>query len=170
MHQRIAASVEPKGKAPLRPCPDDFDVIFVEKGREACTPWYRARRETVTRWLTERGKDRLISERAAYVASRRASGSWITRQTAMIAVRQVKVVRVQPIRDKRKVTFTVARHAAQFLRINRNGGWTVSQAQDGNWWVGSRRLSAAQMVDLATGKGFDPTAVSLQPDEQRAVG
>lgn len=164
MHQAIAASSEPKGKAPLRQCPSDFDVIFVEKGREACESWYRARKTTVTRWLVERGKDRLVTERAAYVASQRKAGRWITRSTCMTAVRVVKASRPQPVRDRRRVSLTLARHAAQFLRISRNGGFTISIAGDNDWWVGSRRLSAAQLVDLAVGKGFDARR-SFEPTE-----
>lgn len=49
-----------------RPPPADFDVIFVEHGRLECESWYRARRTTVTRWLEERGRERLLSLRASY--------------------------------------------------------------------------------------------------------
>jgi hypothetical protein len=68
-HQRTGL----KGRPPLRRCPDDFAVIFVEKGREACEAWYRARKTTVTRWLIESGKVDLIDKRAAYVKSMRSS-------------------------------------------------------------------------------------------------
>lgn len=170
MHQTIAAAAQPKGKAPLRPCPDDFDVIFVEKGREACESWYRARKTTVTRWLEERGKAKLIARRAAYVKTLRSQGKWITRSTCMTAVRVVKAHRPQPIRDRRKVSIILARHAAHFLRISRNGGFTVSIANEGEWWVGSKRLSAAQLVDLAVGKGFDARGAALQAEAMAGVG
>jgi hypothetical protein len=55
-----------------RPCPDDFDVILVEQGRLECERWYRARRTTVSWWLEQRGKDRLLAARAAFVKHVRA--------------------------------------------------------------------------------------------------
>lgn len=149
-----------KGRPPLRKAPDDFEVIFVEQGRDGCESWYRASRKTVNRWMAERGAQKLIDKRAAYVAHQRAAGQWMTRSTRLVETHIVKrTPRLQAIRDRRKVNPTVARHAAQFLRIMRHGGFIISQAQNGDWWVGSKRLSAAQLVDLAVAKGFDHAAV-----------
>jgi hypothetical protein len=159
----------PKGRPPLRSCPDDFEVIFVEKGRDGCESWYRARRDTVTRWLSECGKDRLIKARANFVSHQRANGRWITRATNLVEHREVRKVSTrQPVKDKRKVSFTLARHAAQHLRIMRNGGFIVSPTPQGDWWVGTKRLSAAQMLDLAVSKGFD-RAAALQDDRGEEV-
>lgn len=158
-----------KGRPPQRACPDDFDVIFVEQGRDACEPWYRASKKTVNRWLEERGKTRLIKARATFVSHQRAGGKWITRQTRMVEHKDVRVKRRSgPVRDRRKVSFIVARHAAQHLRIVRNGGYIVSPTGDGDWWVGSRRISAAQMVDLAEAKGFNREA-ALQAERAEGV-
>jgi hypothetical protein len=152
-----------KGRPPPRRRPDDFEVIFVEQGRIGCEAWYRARRTTIDRWLDECGKDKLIKARAAYVAHQRAAGQWITRSTRLIENRPTgRTPRLQAIRDRRLINPTVARHAAQFLRIMRHGGFIISQAQNGDWWVGSKRLSAAQMVDLARSKGFDVHLANLQ--------
>lgn len=57
------------GKAP-RPCPNDFEAVFIRIGRLACEEHYEARRTTVTRWLEECGKDRLIALRSAHVQSK----------------------------------------------------------------------------------------------------
>jgi hypothetical protein len=161
-----ASPPEPKGRPPLRACPDDFDVIFVEQGRDGCESWYRASRKTVNRWMNERGAKRLIDARAKFVAHQRANGQWITRQTRLVETRVVNSTpRLQAIRDRRKVTFTVARHAAQYLRTARYGGFIVSPASNGDWWVGSRRLSPAQMLDLARSKGFDPAHLQREDDE-----
>jgi hypothetical protein len=158
-----------KGRPPLRKVPDDFDVIFVEQGRDGCESWYRARKTTITRWLEERGKERLIKARAAYVAHQRANGQWMTRSTRLVETHVVnRTPRLQAIRDRRKVNPTIVRHAAQYLRIIRNGGFIISQAQNGDWWVGTRRLSPAQMLDLALSKGFDDKVIILQSDLQRA--
>lgn len=148
---------ELKGRPPLRKCPDDFDVIFVEQGRLGCEAWYRARRSTVDRWLRERGKQRLINERAAYVSSQRKAGNWLTRSSSLVEIRKVKPKRTDAIRDRRRVNPTLARHAAQYIRIARNGGFIVSMANNGDWRVGTRSLSAAQLLDFAVSKGFDRT-------------
>jgi hypothetical protein len=154
----------PKGRPPLRGCPDDFCVIFVEQGRVGCEAWYRARRDTVTRWMVEQGKDKLIKARAAFVAHQRANGNWMTRQTPLVSHHEVRRPSIrESIRDRRKVNPVLARHAAQHLRIMRNGGMIVSPVGDGEWWVGSKRLSSAQLVDLAKSKGFVGTAATSSP-------
>jgi hypothetical protein len=173
--QPMAPAREPaavlKGKPPPRACPDDFDVIFVEHGRVECERWYRASRITINRWLKERGKKRLIKARAAFVAHQRSQGKWLTRSSRLVEHRDVRatVPQSQPVRDRRKVSFPLARHAAQFLRTIRNGGYIVSPTPQGDWWVGSKRLSAAQMVDLAKEKGFDPRSTALQVDGREEV-
>lgn len=148
-----------------RDCPGDFDEMFVALGRspDGCEAHYKCRRDTITRWLVERGKERLIEARAAYVAELRARGEWITRATNLITHRKINVVSIRAsIRDERKVNPAVAREAAQFLRIKRNAGLMVSPADEpGTWWVGTRRLSAAAMVELARAKGFDDRVDSL---------
>lgn len=50
-----------------RPCPDDFALVFVQIGRLACEEQYRAERDTITRWLEECGKEKLIEQRKAFV-------------------------------------------------------------------------------------------------------
>jgi hypothetical protein len=166
---------EPTRK-PTRECPSDFDAMFVSLGRFDCEEYYRARRDTITRWLTECGKVRLIKARATYVSEQRAKGEWLTRGTNLIAHRKINIVSIrQSIRDNREVSDAIARHAAQHLRIMRNGGMIVSPAGNGEWWVGTRRLSAAQMLDLARGRGFDDRAVfiildvPLHPDSGEEV-
>lgn len=160
----------PKGRPPLRPCPDDFDVIFIEQGRDSCEPWYRASKKTVSRWLEERGKARLIAARKDYVSHQRSKGEWITRQTRMVTHQEARArPAAAPIRDRRKVSFIVARHAAQHLRVVRNGGFIVSPTGEGDWWIGSRRLSAAQMLDLAQSKGFDDKVIIIRSDDEAAL-
>src|SRR5690242_19228672 len=100
-----------KGRPPLRKCPDDFDVIFVEQGRLGCEAWYRARRDTVTRWLEERGKVKLIRKRADFVAHQRANGQWLTRSSRLVEHREIgRPSRLEAIRDKRTVSVTLARN------------------------------------------------------------
>lgn len=131
-------------------------MIFTEQGRADCESWYGVARATIDRWLDERGKTRLIASRAAYVETRRKQGTWITRQTPLVEHRQIPRPKPVPIRDTRRIPFTLARHAAHYLRTVRNGGFIVSPANNGDWFVGTKRLSAAQMVDFAIKKGFQP--------------
>lgn len=157
-----------KGRPPLRARPADFEVIFVEQGRLECEQWYRARKTTISRWLEESGKQRLIAARAAYVAHQRSRGEWMTRSTRLVEHHEVRpATMLQPVRDRRKVSAALARHAAQFLRVVRNGGFIVSPTPGGDWRVGTRVLSPAQIVDLAKSKGFD--AAALQHDSDGGV-
>ena len=161
----MVASDQPSRK-PTRDCPADFDAVFVSVGRFDCEEHYRARRDTITRWLVECGKERLIKARAAYVAEQRAKGEWMTRGTNLVAHRKINIVSIrQSIRDARPVHPDVARHAAHHLRIIRHGGMMVSPAGDGEWWVGTKRLSAAQMLDLARNRGFDDKVVIISGEE-----
>lgn len=130
------------------PCPSDFEAVFLEIGRLACEEHYRVGRETVNRWLDERGAQRLIADRAAIVSQRV--------EARRIGRREI-VRHVVPIRDKRRVSPLVVQRAVRFLREVRNGGWIVSPTGNGDWWVGSRRRSAAELVDLAKAKGFVPS-------------
>lgn len=149
-----------KGRPPPRRCPDDFDVIFVEIGRLDCENWYRASRRTINRWLEERGKSRLIDLRAAYVRHQRNQA----------AKGKVAPKRVEPVNDNRSIDPDLARLAADYLRIVRNGGWRISQAQAGDWRVGLNVRSAAELVALAERKGFDVAGANLQLRAQRRVG
>lgn len=155
---------EAKGVRPIRARPDDFEVVFVEQGRLECEAWYRVGRTTVNRWLRESGQTKLIAKRAAYVKHRRDNGTWLTRASSLVEHREVSrpVSPRHAIADRRRVPLGVARRAANFLRCVRNGGWIVSMAGDGNWRVGTRVRSAAEMVDLAERKGFDRIAANLQ--------
>jgi hypothetical protein len=153
----------PKGPPPPRACPEDFEVIFVEIGRLACETWFHASRTTITRWLKEKGMNRLIRRRADFVAHKRAQGEWITRQTRMVNERP-RPRREAPVMAKARdrIPPALARQAAHFLRIRRHGGWIVSPAGDGMWWLGARKCSAAQMVEIAEARGFDRCAANLQ--------
>lgn len=155
------AMADPRG---LRAMPEDFEIIFVEQGRLECEDWYRAGRTTVTRWLSEAGKERLIAKRAAYVQYQRDQGNWLTRASSLVEHRDVSKPRRVPekLTDRRRVSVSLARRAANYLRCVRNGGWIISPASDGSWRVGTRLRSAAELVDLAERKGFDRRAAVQQ--------
>lgn len=155
----VVSEPGPKGRAPLRQCPADFDVIFVEIGRLDCEAWYRARRTTITRWLEECGKERLIRQRHEYVRLLRLQGKKPQGTPAI----QVATDRSPPHPE-------VARQAAAFLRIRCNGGWMVSPTGHGDWFVGSGRKSAGEMVAMAEARGFDVARANLQAMAPQGVG
>lgn len=138
----VAMAYVQEAHSDRRPCPEDFDIIFVEQGRVECENWYGASRITVNRWLIESGKRRLIELRAAFVRHQRETQP------------QPKPASV-PVLDGRQVEPGILHLAADFLRTPRGGGWAVSSTGQGDWWVGQTRRSPADMVDLAAKKGFD---------------
>jgi hypothetical protein len=146
--------------------PDDFDVIFVEQGRDACESWYRASKKTVTRWLRERGKKRLAALRADFISHQRSRGKWMTRSTSLVEHHETR-------HDEAPVWSPeddpVAKAAANFLRVSRYGGWRVSPAGEGEWFVGTVRKTSAELIAMAECQGFDREAVGLQCDGGEAV-
>lgn len=132
-----------------RPCPGDFDVIFVEKGRLECEDWYSASRLTVNRWLIERGKTRLITERAEFVRFQRDQDA-TSRAKAVHPVDEFVSIDEQ--------LHAIAREAASFLRVSRYGGWTITATTDGHWLVGTVRKTADELIVMAERQGFDSEA------------
>lgn len=157
---------ETNGRWPLRPCPGDFSEVYVKVGRRACEEWYGAGFRAINRWLEECGKERLIALRAAFVLNRIKDAR---RRRTVADVARI-LAQAIPVRDKRVISFTVARHAAHYLRVVRNGGFVVSKASNGDWRVGTRRMSAAQMVDFAVTKGFDRSTANLTAGGEGDVG
>lgn len=127
-----------------RPCPDDFDIIFVELGRLECEAHYRARRTTITRWLEERGKKKLLKRRAEFVKYQRQlkRGKGRTNGSA------------QP-QCKRRVDPKLVEIAARFLQSRPGGNWVVYTLESGLWMVGTHKRSPAEVIDIALRKGWD---------------
>ena len=127
-----------------RDCPDDFEVIFVELGRLECESHYRSRRTTITRWLEERGKKKLLRQRAEFVKYQRQlkRGKGKANGTA------------QP-QCKRKVDPKLVEIASRFLQSRPGGGWVIYQISASSWMVGTHRRSPAEVIDMADRKGWD---------------
>jgi hypothetical protein len=130
------------------PCPADFEERFITIGRLQCEEYYQVGRLRINDWLKERGEERLIAARANYVREQRSSKARERRMK-----REVGFILKQtyPVRGP---SLTLAREAAQFLRAIRNGGWIVSPAPNGMWFVGARKMTAEEMVRRAVAKGF----------------
>lgn len=127
-----------------RDCPPDFEVVFVEQGRLECEAYFRARRTTVTRWLEECGKRRLLDQRAAFVKHQRNT-------------RKAKAKPVVPgaLRDRRKVDPRLLGLAIHHLQARQNGGWAIVPCKCGDYIVGTVRRSPADVVAMAERKGFN---------------
>lgn len=145
--------------------PDDFERTFVLVGRVGCEGHYHVGRRQVNAWLDECGKESLIELRAQFVKRKEEQ----RREAAKLNRRDMRVLLREayrpPIRG-RAVSITLARAAAQHLRIRRNGGWIVSPCPNGDWRVGTRRVSAAQLVDMAKRTGFNPSLTVCERAER----
>lgn len=150
----IAKDALGEAYAERRPCPDDFDVVFVEQGRLACESWYGASRITVNRWLMQRGKKRLIDDRANFVKHQRnmAKGQM-----------PLHADDAQPTID---VLLPVARQAAQHLRVSRYGGWVVTQREGGGWCVGTVRKTSEELIVMAERQGFNRQAAAVEAERE----
>lgn len=73
-----------------RPAPADFDEVFVTIGRLAAQEHYRVGRLAINTWLEERGKQRLIDARAAFVRQHRRNDGQL-RDMALILSRAFPV-------------------------------------------------------------------------------
>lgn len=149
-----AMSFVDEARAGHRPCPEDFGIIFVEKGRLECEAWYGASRLTVNRWLIERGKSRLINRRAEFVR--------FQREQEHPQQQRAKVAHV----DVDARLHALAAEAANFLRVSRYGGWTITASPDGHWIVGTVRKTPDELIAMAERQGFDSEMARLEIDAE----
>lgn len=150
----LAETFVDEARAGHRQCPDDFEIIFVEKGRLACEEHYGASRLTVNRWLIQRGKSRLINKRADFVRFQRDQQH------------PAPPERVREDLPFDEVMFALAREAANFLRINRYGGWTITATADHHWLVGTVRKTSDELLAMAERQGFDSEAARTELDAE----
>lgn len=123
-----------------RKCPPDFERVYVALGHKDSMKHYGAGPTTIKRWISECGGSNLVDQRRAN----------------SLSVSDMSTILKMAFPRKGRVSFTLARHAAQHLRIRRNGGFTVSPAPNGFWWIGTKKITAAELVEMAVKKGFDP--------------
>lgn len=135
-----------------KPVPDDFEIIFVEKGRPACEPHYGASRITISRWMHQTGYSRLIRERANFVKYQR------DQQRAAEEAHQ-------PVTSEIDSFLSVATMAADFLRTNRYGGWRISRQASG-WIVGTVHRSSEELIAMAEKQGFDREAAVTEARQE----
>jgi hypothetical protein len=151
------------------PVPADFDEQFVRLGRLQCETHYRVGRNVINAWLRRSGKTRLLALRAEEAAKqghvgpnavsrygRETVDSWRAEGGKLTRAEVGKILDQAIPVSRNRIGFTLARRAAHYLRIVRNGGFIVSPAGNDMWWVGTKRITAEAMVELAKAKGFDP--------------
>ena len=143
-----------KGGIPNRRRPDDFEVAFVELGRVQCEIFYRAGRATISRWLTEAGKRRLLEQRKKFLKAQRSAEAEDRRKRRALCSGQLapKVIGLAPLCDTDEQILALA---ARWLQKRSSGGWVVYELPHGWWMVGTVRRSAGEMLAKAIGKGFD---------------
>lgn len=136
------------------PVPDDFRIVFREQGRLECERVFGASRLTVNRWMKQCGGQELKDERAAFVKFQRAMNK--TAEPGRV-----------PVDHQVDTYLPVARLAADFLRIRRNGGWVISKCQDGGgWFVGTVRRSSEEVIGMAVNQGFDREAAVMEARQE----
>lgn len=83
------------------------------------------------------------------------AAAWDERVTTRrLSVEEMSAVLKRAFPMRERISLALVRRAAQHLRIRRNGGFIVSPCPDGDWRVGARRVSAAQLVEMAVRAGF----------------
>lgn len=128
-----------------RPVPDDFEIVFIERGRLECESYFRARRTTITRWLTESGKAKLLRRRAEFVrAQRRMNGKGGKAKTGSGSASYSD-----------KTCPKLAEMAARHLQSPSGGGWVIYPHDEGGFVIGTMRKTAGEIVKMAQKKGFD---------------
>ena len=138
----------------LRQKPDDFEVVFIERGRLECESYFRAGRNTVTRWLKESGKARLLKQRRAYVKAHRdyeVQERHRRRDEAKAQAERMARVKI----EVEIIDPEILGLAARYLQMKQNGSWVVYELECGLWMVGTRRRTPAELIDKAKSKGFD---------------
>lgn len=138
-----------------RECPSSFEETFVAIGRLACEEHYCVGDNTVSRWLDECGKDRLIRIRAEHVLSRDTEAR-VTRIAA-------GCIRVEA---DSSVPAQIVVEAARFICEAR--GWRPVRLRHSHEraWVYPGRVAA--VIAMAVQHGFDPA--TLTPATVAKVG
>jgi 1-acyl-sn-glycerol-3-phosphate acyltransferase len=138
--------------------PDEFEVVFVERGRLECESHFRAGRNTITRWLKEAGKARLLKKRSQFVAENRR----MERARANGELGKAKTTAAKRKTRRKAPDPRILERAAAYLRMKPNGSWVVYEDKPGEWILGTMRVTAADVLDKAKGKGFDAAKAARQ--------
>jgi len=138
----------------LRQKPDDFEVVFTERGRLECESYFRAGRNTITRWLKESGKAKLLKARRAFVkAHRDYEVQERHRRRDEAKAREAKERRAHI--EVEIIDPEILSLAARYLQMKQNGSWVVYELECGLWMVGTVRRTPGELIDKAKAKGFD---------------
>ena len=140
---------------PSRPIPPDLIERYLELGLKGCAAHFRARHETVARWLSVFGRDELRRLRMQQVrAKRQRAANFKSRQALHRAEsRRRAVCSTEPMPPAHVVSA-----AAHFLRTPPGGRNMVCPSGHGDWFVGSVRVTPQDLVRRAVARGFEVEA------------
>ncbi len=140
---------------PNRRKPDDFEIAFIELGRVQCEVFYRAGRATITRWLEESGKRRLLDQRKKFLKAQRAAEVAERRRSRERLAPEPRRPQPGKIAPPADADDEILHLAARWLQRRAAGGWVVYELPDRWWMVGTIRRTPQEMLDKALAKGFD---------------
>lgn len=146
IRKRAAVVARTSRTAPVRPKPADFAALLSSIGPAAAQRHYGTGWRQIRRWRAEVEAERL----------------------ALIGLSLQHAFPLPEAHDP--VSYSLARRAADHLRIVRNGGWVVTHASGGNWRVGTRVLTPSELVSLAVAKGFEASVLTADAAERLGMG
>lgn len=119
----------------LKPIPTDFEETFIRSGWRGIELAYGARTPVNKRWVREAGEDDLKRKRRSFLNRLRN-------------VRASAQHRHEAREPAQPVSIEV-QEAIQFLRSREGGAWLITATGNGDYWFGSTRKSAAELLERA---------------------
>ena len=120
----------------LKPMPVDFEEVFIRTGWRGIEEAYGARTGVNKRWVREAGEDELKRKRKSFL--NRLRNVRVSAQHRHEAREPAQPVSIE------------VQEAIQFLRSREGGAWLITATGTGDYWFGSTRKSAAEIVERAS--------------------
>lgn len=137
---------------PRRPMPRDFEARYLELGLKGCAEHYGAWNRTVRRWLEMLGRDRMRARRLEMLQARRKAAK--AERVDLDRLRRTEARRRVVTSSEPMPPLEIIRDAAHFLRTPKGGRNLVCPSGQGDWFVGSVRVTPQDLVRRAKQKGF----------------
>lgn len=139
-------------RKPRRSIPADLEQRYLELGLKGCVEHYGAWNRTVRGWLEMIGRDRLRARRLELLKARRRKAE--AERININALRQAEARRRIVTSTEPMPSPETIRDAAHFLRTPKGGRNLVCPSGQGDWFVGSVRVTPQDLVRRAKAKGF----------------
>jgi hypothetical protein len=140
--------------------PADLAERYLELGLKGCAEHYRAWNRTVRRWLEQVGREQLRAQRMARLMQQRTIDAERRRQSRStpyakrMALRQAEARRRRVCSAEPMPPAEVISAAAHFLRTPCGGRNVVCPSGHGDWFIGTVRVTAQDLLRRAKAKGF----------------